>query len=70
MAPGIPPIPPPTTLAHLLGPLAPLLAVAVLAALGVLIAEIIRASWAGRPAPRPRDLSAWRRIARHTVPTA
>jgi hypothetical protein len=69
MAPGTP-ILPATTLAHLFGPLAPLLVLAVLAGLGVLIARILRASWAGRPAPRPRGVSAWRRIARHTVPTA
>lgn len=57
---------PPVTLAELFGPLAPLLAIAVLVGLAVMVALIATASWATRRAVRPLGASAWARHAPHT----
>lgn len=61
------PIAPPMTLMDLLGPVAPLLVLAVFIGFAVLVTLIATASWAVRRAPRPVGASAWPGVAPHTI---
>ena len=58
----------PMTMGAVLGPLAPLLVLAVFVGLGVLLTRVARADWAARRDRRALDAPRWRETPRHTAP--
>lgn len=67
MVPMEVPIAPPMTLTDLLGPVAPLLVLAVFVGFAALVTRIAITSWAVRRAPRPLGAAAWPGVTPHTI---